>query len=60
MNRADVTGPRKPRRSTTQGNCVTVGQAAGLIAVFDSRQDETRPVLEITAAAWASFLATVR
>jgi hypothetical protein len=60
MNRADVSKVRKSRRSTTQGNCVMVGQAPGMVAVFDSKQDRTGPVLAVTGAAWAAFLATVK
>lgn len=60
MNRTDVTGARKPQRSTSEGNCVTVGQAPGAIAVYDSKQDATGPVLTIAGAAWAEFLATIK
>jgi Domain of unknown function (DUF397) len=60
MNRADVTAARKPRRSTVEGNCVTIGQAPALIVVFDSKQDATGPVLTVTSAAWAAFLAALR
>ena len=60
MNRADVSEVRKSRRSTTQGNCVMVGQAPSMVAVFDSKQDGTGPVLAVTGAAWAAFLATIK
>jgi hypothetical protein len=60
MNRADVSEVRKSRRSTVEGNCVMVGQARGMVAVFDSKQDGTGPVLAVTGAAWAAFLATVK
>jgi hypothetical protein len=60
MNRADVSEVRKSRRSTVEGNCVMVGQAPGMVAVFDSKQDGTGPVLAVTGAAWAAFLATVK
>jgi hypothetical protein len=60
MNRADVSAARKPRRSTSEGNCVTVGQAPGAVAVFDSRQDGTGPVLTVTGAAWAAFLSAIK
>jgi Domain of unknown function (DUF397) len=60
MNRADVSGVRKSRRSTVEGNCVMVGQAPGTVAVFDSKQDSTGPVLAVTGAAWAAFLATIK
>jgi hypothetical protein len=60
MNRADVTEVRKSRRSSVQGNCVMVGQAPGTVAVFDSQQDNTGPVLAVTGAAWTAFLATIK
>lgn len=60
MNRADVSEVRKSRRSTSEGNCIMVGQAPGMIAVFDSKQDSTGPVLAVTGEAWAAFLAAVR
>jgi hypothetical protein len=60
MNRADVTAARKPKRSTSEGNCVTVGHAPGLIAVYDSRQDAAGPVLAVTGTAWAAFLAAIK
>jgi hypothetical protein len=60
MNRTDVSQARKPQRSTSEGNCVIVGHAPGTIAVFDSKQDRTGPVLAVTRAAWAAFLATVK
>jgi hypothetical protein len=60
MNRADVSEVRKSRRSTSEGNCVMVGHAPGVIAVFDSKQDGTGPVLAVTGAAWAAFLAAVK
>jgi hypothetical protein len=60
MNRADVSQVRKPRRSTSEGNCVMVGQGAGTIAVFDSKQEPTGPVLALTSAAWTAFLTAIR
>ena len=60
MNRADITRTRKPQRSTSEGNCVTVGQAPGTIAVYDSKQDATGPVLTVTGVAWAAFLDAIK
>jgi hypothetical protein len=60
MNRADVTQVRKSRHSTSEGNCVMVGQAPGMVAVYDSKQGSTGPVLAVTGATWAAFLATIR
>jgi hypothetical protein len=31
-----------------------------MIAVFDSKQDDSGPVLAVTGAAWAAFLATIK
>ena len=60
MNRADVSEVRKSRRSTAEGNCVMVGQAPGMVAVFDSKQGAAGPALAVTGAAWAAFLATIK
>jgi hypothetical protein len=60
MNRADVREARKSRRSTVEGNCVMVGQAPGMIAVFDSKQGSTGHVLAVTGTAWAAFLTTIK
>jgi hypothetical protein len=60
MKHADVSQVRKSRRSTSEGNCVMVGQVPGMVAVFDSKQDSTGPVLAVTGTAWAAFLATIR
>jgi hypothetical protein len=60
MNRADVSAVRKSRRSASEGNCVMVGRAPGMVAVFDSKQDGTGPVLAVTGAAWAAFLAMIK
>lgn len=60
MNRTDVTAARKPQRSTSEGNCVTVGQAPSMIAVYDSKQDPTGPVLTVTGQVWAVFLAATK
>jgi hypothetical protein len=31
-----------------------------MVAVYDSKQDSTGPVLAVTGATWAAFLATIR
>jgi hypothetical protein len=60
MNRADVSEVRESGRSAVEGNCVMVGRAPGLVAVFDSKRDDTGPVLAVTGAAWSAFLATLK
>jgi hypothetical protein len=42
------------------GNCVEVGQAAGLIVVRDTRDHGNGPVHRFTAAQWRAFAAAVR
>lgn len=37
------------------GSCVEVASTPGLVAVRDTTQQETGPVLRITAKAWKTF-----
>jgi hypothetical protein len=37
------------------GECVEVASPAGAVAVRDTKQNETGPVLEFTSAAWRRF-----
>lgn len=60
MNRADLSEVRKSRRSSVQGNCVMVGQTPGMVAIFDSKQDDSGPVLAVRGAAWAALLAAIK
>lgn len=50
---------RKSSYSANSGNCVEVS-ARDNVAVRDSKQDGTGPVLEFTAAAWRVFLAAFK
>jgi hypothetical protein len=50
---------RKSTFSTTNG-CVEVAMAGDRIAVRDSKQRGSGPVLEFTAAEWDAFLGGVR
>jgi Domain of unknown function (DUF397) len=50
---------RKSTFSTTNG-CVEVAMAGDRIAVRDSKQQGSGPVLEFTAAEWDAFLGGVR
>lgn len=45
----------KAARSTSNGACVEIAPADGMIAVRDSK-DPTGPVLRYTQAEWAAFL----
>jgi Domain of unknown function (DUF397) len=42
------------------GNCVEVGAAAQAIAVRDTKQDGSGPVLRFSPAAWRKFAGQVR
>lgn len=42
------------------GTCVEVGHAAGKVAIRDTKNHGTGPVLTIPPAAWRSFTATLR
>ncbi len=52
------------RKSTYSSNggasCIEVGQAARLIAVRDTKQNGTGPVLRFTPAAWRRFADQVK
>ena len=52
------------RKSTYSSNggasCIEVGQAARIIAVRDTKQDGTGPVLRVTPAAWRRFAEQVK
>ena len=37
------------------GNCVEVASPRGVVAVRDTKQDRTGPVLQFTPAAWREF-----
>jgi hypothetical protein len=52
------------RKSTYSSNggasCIEVGQAALIIAVRDTKQGGTGPVLRVTPAAWRRFAEQVK
>jgi Domain of unknown function (DUF397) len=42
------------------GNCVEVGQAAGVVLVRDTKDDGRGPVHRFTVTQWRAFAAAVR
>jgi hypothetical protein len=42
------------------GNCVEVASPGGVVAVRDTKQDGTGPVLQFTPAAWRVFAGQVK
>jgi Domain of unknown function (DUF397) len=42
------------------GNCVEVASPRGAVAVRDTKQDGTGPVLRFTSAAWREFAEQVK
>lgn len=50
---------RKSRRSNGQQNCVEVATTAEML-IRDSKLGEASPILAVTPAAWAAFVASVR
>ena len=46
--------------SSNGGNCVEVGQAARSVAVRDTKQNGSGPVLRFTPAAWRRFADQVK
>lgn len=47
---------RKSSYSTATGDCVMIGFAPGWVGVQDSKQQEPRPTLPVTAAQFAALL----
>lgn len=61
MELKDVRGARKSSYSGNGGqDCVTVGHAANVIAVFDSRQGDASPVLAVSPTAWRNLVTSVK
>jgi hypothetical protein len=50
---------RKSTRSGSNNNCVEVGSAEQIL-VRDTKLGAASPVLAVTPAAWAAFVASVR
>ncbi|HEX3960807.1 MAG TPA: DUF397 domain-containing protein [Trebonia sp.] len=46
---------RKSSYSGNEGNCVEVGTVPGLVAVRDTKDQASGPVLRVTAEAWQTF-----
>ena len=51
---------RKASRSACNGNCAEVAALPGSMTGVRDSKDPDGPVLEVTAAAWAAFLARVK
>jgi hypothetical protein len=51
---------RKSSRSANSGNCVEVSAREHTVAIRDSKQDGTGPILETTVAAWRDFLTSFK
>jgi Domain of unknown function (DUF397) len=61
MERLDSFRWRKSTRSGSNGGgCVEVGQTRRAIAVRDTKQRDTGPVLRFTPAAWRRFADRVK
>jgi hypothetical protein len=54
----DFTGWRKSSYSSANGDCVEVTAGHAAVSVRDAKQQGRGPVLQFSAAAWASFIAT--
>lgn len=50
---------RKSTRSYSNGNCVEIGSAPGVVGVRDSK-NRAAPYLTFTGAAWSALLTTLR
>jgi hypothetical protein len=51
----DMNGRTSSHSSGNGGECVEVASPAGAVAVRDTKQNETGPVLRFTPAAWHQF-----
>ena len=55
MSDEAVSGWRVASYTGGQGNCVEVGRSAAMIAVRDTKDRESGPVLRFDPAAWRAF-----
>ena len=59
MDTVDSAGWRTSSYTGTNGNCVEVGGAAGIVLTRDTK-DRDGVALSIPSNAWASFIASLR
>ena len=55
MNDEEVTGWRVATYTGGQGNCVEVGSSAAAVAVRDTKDRESGPVLRFAPSVWQAF-----
>ncbi|WP_190824356.1 DUF397 domain-containing protein [Saccharopolyspora pogona] len=53
-------GWRKSSYSGQSGSCVEVGQVVDLVGMRDSKLGDASPVLTVSRARWADFVAAVK
>ncbi|WP_049572722.1 DUF397 domain-containing protein [Streptomyces sp. SBT349] len=61
MDRVDVSGAKwiKSSRSADNAQCVEVALLSGTVAMRDTKQKGSGPVLVVSAAEWSAFVRTV-
>jgi hypothetical protein len=60
MESTDLSWRKSSYSSNGGANCVEVGQAPGIVAVRDTKDSGTGPVLGFAPAAWAAFTSTLK
>jgi hypothetical protein len=60
MENTDLKWRTASYSSNGGGNCVEIGQALGLVAVRDTKDNGAGPVLGFAPEAWAAFVRVVK